>query len=199
MTNQKDEIGSSIYVIRTLVDPQHRYTSKSGYQVERVYPDIERMLHEYGRSVFPLKAFSWKPLLWAEAHVSLTQGIEQTRLPVEARSVATSLGHRSTYLGNEVYEESKTAYCYICNKLFSIGEDGFRTRRITSLCKLPRRYTCLEEKFQQLRAHSYTTYAEFTGGQSSTQCKKAIVWLWMGLDGQWWEHSTYGDKKLHST
>nr|VDD54373.1 unnamed protein product [Brassica oleracea] len=23
--------------------------------------------------------------------------------------------------------------------------------------------------------------------------------MWMGLDGQWREHSTYGDKKLHST
>lgn len=37
-----------------------RYTVKSAYQVERVYPDIERTLPEYGPSVFPLKAFCWK-------------------------------------------------------------------------------------------------------------------------------------------
>ncbi|KAF3558065.1 hypothetical protein F2Q69_00015965 [Brassica cretica] len=23
--------------------------------------------------------------------------------------------------------------------------------------------------------------------------------MWMSLDGQWWKHSTYGDKKFHST
>lgn len=32
-----------------------------------------------------LKLAENKSLLWAEAHVSLTQGIEQTRLPVKAR------------------------------------------------------------------------------------------------------------------
>ena len=31
-----------------------------GYQVERVYPDRERTLPEYGPSVSPLKAFCWK-------------------------------------------------------------------------------------------------------------------------------------------
>ena len=76
----------NLQVIRTLVDPHDvkiiesiplsrnqiadrdgrhftnngRYTVKSDYQVERVYPDKERMLPEYGPSVSPLKAFCWK-------------------------------------------------------------------------------------------------------------------------------------------
>ena len=37
-----------------------RYTVKFGYQVERVYPDTERMLPEYGPSLSPLKAFGWQ-------------------------------------------------------------------------------------------------------------------------------------------
>ena len=37
-----------------------RYMVKSGYQLERVYPDRERTLPEYGHSVVPLKAFCWK-------------------------------------------------------------------------------------------------------------------------------------------
>ena len=37
-----------------------RYTVKSGYQVERVYPDRERNIPELGPSVTPLKAHCWK-------------------------------------------------------------------------------------------------------------------------------------------
>ena len=37
-----------------------RYTVKYGYQVERVYPDRERIPPVYGPSVTPLKAFCWK-------------------------------------------------------------------------------------------------------------------------------------------
>ena len=47
--------------------------------------------------------------------------------------------------------------------------------RIASLCKLFQRHKDLEEKFQQFRAHSYTTDAKFKDGQSSTQCKKATL------------------------
>ena len=74
-----------------------------------------------------------------------------------------------------MYEEFKIVYGYICNELFLVVEDGFGTRRMTSLYKLFGGYQDLEEKFQHLRAHSYITDAEFTGEQSSTQCKKATV------------------------
>ena len=73
------------------------------------------------------------------------------------------LGDRVPYLGYGMYEEFKTVYAYICNELFLVDEDGFGTRKMTSLCKLFGGYQDFEEKFQQLRAHSYTTYAEFKG------------------------------------
>lgn len=34
-----------------------RHKVKSGYQLERVYPDRERILPEFGPSIAPLKAF----------------------------------------------------------------------------------------------------------------------------------------------
>ncbi|XP_056842959.1 uncharacterized protein LOC130495566 [Raphanus sativus] len=37
-----------------------RYTVKSGYQIERVYPDRDRALPELGPSITPLKAQCWK-------------------------------------------------------------------------------------------------------------------------------------------
>ena len=39
-------------------------------------------------------------------------------------------------LDNGMYEEFKTVSGYVCNGLFSIGEDGFRTKRMTSIRKL---------------------------------------------------------------
>ena len=86
-------------------------------------------------------------------------------------------------MGNKMYDPSKTVYCYICNRLFSVSEDGFGTRRMTSLYKLFGRHKDLKEKFQQLRAHSYTTDAKFKGRQSRTQCKKnnyrlLSIWMW---------------------
>jgi len=76
----------NLQVIRTLVDPQDvkiiesipisrfhledrngwhftnngKYTVKSGYEVERVYPDRESMPPQFGPSITPLKAFCWK-------------------------------------------------------------------------------------------------------------------------------------------
>ena len=67
----------------------------------------------------------------------------------------------------KVYEESNTVHCYICNELFSVGENSFRTRKMVSICKLLKRHKSFEEKFQQLRAHSYTTDEEFKSGQEA--------------------------------
>ena len=71
-----------------------------------------------------------------------------------------------------MYEESQKVLNYICNGLFSVGEDDFETRGVASLCKLLGRHNIFEKKFQQLRDHSYTTYAELKGGQSRTQWRK---------------------------
>ena len=93
----------------------------------------------------------------------------------ESESVATTHRDRGSHMGNGMHEESSTDLCYFCNGLCSIGEDGFGTRRVASLCKLFGRHKVLEEKFQQLRDHSYTTDTELKGRQSSTQCKETTV------------------------
>ena len=46
---------------------------------------------------------------------------------------------------------------------------------MNSLCKLFRRHKDFEDKFQQLRAHSYTTNAKFKDRQSRTQYKEANI------------------------
>ena len=71
-----------------------------------------------------------------------------------------------------MYEQFKTVYGYICSRLFSVSEDGFGTRRMTSLCKLFGGYQDFEEKFQQPKARSYTTDAKLKGGQPITHARK---------------------------
>ena len=130
--------------------------------------------------IHTLKLPKTESLLWVDAHISLTQEINQTRLPVEAivlsirgrwcftdgswknqeiylgqewystlksfcwfngseeyksETDATSLGDKSSHLGIIMHEESKTAESYICNRFFSVGENGLGTKRMTSLCK----------------------------------------------------------------
>lgn len=67
-------------------------------------------------------------------------------------------------MGNEMHEEFTLVSSLICNELFSIIEDSFRTRRNVSICKLFGRYQDPEREFSQLRAHSYTKKDEFKGG-----------------------------------
>ena len=62
-------------------------------------------------------------------------------------------------MGNGMHEESQTVLGYICNRLFSVGEEDFGTRGVSSLCKLFGRHNNFEEKFLQLRDHSHTTDA----------------------------------------
>lgn len=47
----------------------------------------------------------------------------------------------------QCYEKFKTVARHIFNKLFSIGEDDFRVRRMYYLCKLLERYMILKESF----------------------------------------------------
>ena len=55
-------------------------------------------------------------------------------------SFTPAFGGGSTHMGNGMYEEFKTVSGHICNGLFATGEDGFGTRRMTSICKLSGRY-----------------------------------------------------------
>ena len=57
---------------------------------------------------------------------------------------------------NVMYEEFASVSSHICNRLFSIGEDGFGTRRFTSIYKLFGRYQDPKRKFLQVKDHSYT-------------------------------------------
>ena len=50
-------------------------------------------------------------------------------------------------MGNEMYEELTSVSDYVCNRLFSIGKDGFGMVRF---CKLFRRYQDPERKLPQL-------------------------------------------------
>ena len=50
-------------------------------------------------------------------------------------------------MGTGMYEELTLVSGHICNGLFSIGEDGVGTRRMTSFCKLFGRYQEPERNF----------------------------------------------------
>ena len=55
-------------------------------------------------------------------------------------SFTSTFGGGGINLGNGMYEEFKTVSGYVCNGLFSIGEDGFGTKRMASIWKLPGRH-----------------------------------------------------------
>lgn len=74
------------------------------------------------------------------------------------------LEDRSIIVDNGVYEEFTSVSDHIYNGLFSISEDGFRTKRITHFCKLFRRYQNFPKKFHQLRNYLYTTGAQHNDG-----------------------------------
>ena len=48
--------------------------------------------------------------------------------------------------------------------MFSVGEDGFKIRRIAAFFKLFGKHKDFEDEFQHLRAHSYTTDVKFKNG-----------------------------------
>ena len=50
-----------------------------------------------------------------------------------------------------MYEKFTIISGYVCNRLFSIGEDGFGTRRMASFCKLFGRYQESEREFHTIR------------------------------------------------
>lgn len=71
-------------------------------------------------------------------------------------------------MDNGVYKEFTTILGYICNRLFSVVDDGFGTRRVASVRKLFGGYQDFTRKFPELRNHSCTSDGEIKGGSSRT-------------------------------
>lgn len=64
-------------------------------------------------------------------------------------------------MGNGMYEKSTPVSSYVCNRLYLVGEDGVRTRRVARFCKLFRRYQESARKFIEFTVHSCTKDGEF--------------------------------------
>ena len=79
-------------------------------------------------------------------------------------SFTTPFGGGGADLSNGMYEEFNTVSGDVCNRLFSIGEDGFGTRRMPSIWQLSERYQGPTKKFLQLRDRSCTSDGEYKGG-----------------------------------
>ena len=75
----------------------------------------------------------------------------------------STCGDRSFNLGNGMYVKLTSISGHVCNGLLSIGEDGFKPRRVASICKLFRRHQDPEGRFSQFRDHLCTKDAKFEG------------------------------------
>ena len=73
---------------------------------------------------------------------------------------------RSVRIG--MYEEFKIALCNICDRYFSIGEDGFRTRRMTCFFYVHGRHTHFEGKFKSLGDYTCSLNAEYNGSSNNS-------------------------------
>ena len=73
------------------------------------------------------------------------------------KSLTSTFVDGSADMGNGVYEELTPVSGHVCYRLFSIGEDGFRTRRMTGVWKLSGRHKNFKNKFPQLWDHSCTS------------------------------------------
>ena len=78
-------------------------------------------------------------------------------------------------MGNVMHEKLTSISGHVCNRLLSIGEDGFGTRRMAIFCKLFRRLKGPERKFPPFRDYLCTKDAKYKGGWPSMQCQEAIV------------------------
>ena len=87
------------------------------------------------------------------------EGKECTGYPL-----SSSCRDGSATMGNGMHEKLTTILGYVCNTLFSIGEDGFRTRRMASVCKLFGIYKEPEREFSPCRDYLCTKNAEQKGG-----------------------------------
>ena len=76
-----------------------------------------------------------------------------------------------------MYEEFTSISNHICNGLLSIGEDGFETRRMASLCMLFGRYQDPVRKFSQLSDHSYTKNKNSMADSLARSTKKQMSFV----------------------
>lgn len=65
----------------------------------------------------------------------------------ESHHITSLFGNENTYLSSGMYEEFASVSCHICNRLFSLGEDGVGTRIIAYICKILGRYQNTEGSF----------------------------------------------------
>ena len=77
--------------------------------------------------------------------------------------MTSSFGSGSANLDSGMYEEFKAISDHFCDGLFSIGKDGFRTRRMAIIWQLPGRHQAFEKKLLKLRDHSCTSDGESKG------------------------------------
>lgn len=58
-------------------------------------------------------------------------------------------------MGDGVYQKPSTILVDICNRLFLVGEDSFRTRRIACVCILLRGNTSNQGMFLNIHDHAH--------------------------------------------
>ena len=78
--------------------------------------------------------------------------------------LSSSCSDESVTMGNGMHEKLTIISGYVCNGLFSIGEDGFNTRGLASICKLFGGYKQLEGEFFLCRDYLCPKNAEQAGG-----------------------------------
>ena len=96
-------------------------------------------------------------LVWYFRRIRWADGGEEC----SGQSLSSPCRDGSTTLGNGMYEELTSISGYVCNGLFSIGEDSFGTRRMTTFCKLFGIYYYPGRKFSPIKDRPCTKNAKF--------------------------------------
>uniref|UniRef100_A0A0D3E7G7 Reverse transcriptase zinc-binding domain-containing protein n=1 Tax=Brassica oleracea var. oleracea TaxID=109376 RepID=A0A0D3E7G7_BRAOL len=142
--------------------------------------------------------------LWAEAQINHAQRTEQARSLIYPRSLAISTTHRrDTFCWSYTRNDQYTASRKICHLIWQLltGHVAVtrnlvrRNMRCDNYC--PR---CSDQEESVTHAIFECPPALQVWSLSSTPTSPDVFpWMLMGLDGQWWKHSTYGDTKFSST
>lgn len=82
-----------------------------------------------------------------------------------------------SHFGNRKCEKSKTISCNV-HGLFSICEDGFRTKRMVYFCNMPKRYSATKSEFHSLRADSCVTNAQHKDGVVLHAVLKIVIFCY---------------------
>ena len=87
----------------------------------------------------------------------------------ESQPLLPSSRDRGIYLDNGKYEKFTTLSCKVCNGLFSIVEDGFKTSKITEHYNWFGRHSVTKRELQSLRI-SGGSRNNFYPGKTFKQC-----------------------------